>query len=184
MANIKGFALRGLLRYLKETKPGFTRTVLDQLPADVKPVFDRQIVASNMYPYRAFGQLLREIDRAVGRGDLRKCEEIGDFAARQDISGMFKIMLSVLSPKTTLERSNLFWTKYCDTGKLTLVSSDPKNSVMRLENFPEIDEAHCYLMNGWVGRFATMTGGKDVTVRHNACVHRGDKYCEWSGTWM
>jgi hypothetical protein len=184
MANIKGFGIRGLLRYVKETKPGTTPELLSKLPADVKPLFDRPIVSSNMYPYRAFSELLRVIDRQIGHGDLRRCEDVGDFAARQDISGMFKIMLSVLSPKTTLERSNLFWTKYCDTGKLTLVSADPKNSVMRLEGFPGMDEAHCYLMNGWIARFATMTGGKGVTVRHTACVNHGGAYCEWAGNWL
>jgi hypothetical protein len=184
MANIKGFGIRGLLRFIKETRPGRTKEFVSKLPEDIRPLFDRPIVTSNMYPYRAFSELLRVIDRELGRGDLKKCEEIGDFAARQDITGMFKIMLSVLTPKTTLERANLFWSKYCDTGRLTMVSSDPKHSVLRMENFPEMDEAHCYLMNGWIGRFATMTGGKGVTVKHNVCVNRGGEYCEWSGSWL
>lgn len=184
MAKIKGFAVRGLLRYLKETRPGLTRQVIDRLPEEVKANFARPIVASNMYPYETFSALLRQIDQQLGRGDLRLCEDVGDFAARQDITGMFKMMLAVLSPKTTLERANLFWQKYCDSGKLILVSSDPHHSVLRLEGFPGMDEAHCYLMNGWIARFATMTGGKGVTVNHNVCVNRGGDYCEWSGSWL
>jgi predicted hydrocarbon binding protein len=183
MAKIKGFAIRGLFRYLKENAPGRTAEIVKTLPPESAAVLERPVIASSMYPYRVFADLLRSIDRHLGRGDLKLCQTVGDYAAQQDISGMFKVMLSVFSPKTTLERSNLFWSKYCDTGKLSVVKADPKDALMRMEDFPDIDEAHCYLMSGWIRRFATMTGGKNVVVKHDRCVHHGAPQCEWHGEW-
>jgi hypothetical protein len=184
MARIKGFAIRGLFRYLKERRPGITQEVVETLSPATRSVLERPIITSNMYPYETFTDLLRGIDAKLGRGDLKLCREIGDAAARQDMSGVFKVMLAVLSPRTTLQRSNLFWSKYCDTGSLVVVSDDPDDTRIRLEGFTGIDEAHCQLMVGWIGRFAMMTGGKDVVVEHSACVHHGATACEWSGRWL
>lgn len=183
MAKIKGFAIRGLFRYLKERHPGSIPTVISDLPSETQKDLERPVISSNMYRYEIFGQLLRAIDKRFGKGDLMLCRDIGDFAAQQDISGMFKMMLSVFSPKTTLERANLVWQKYCDTGKLVVVSSDPNGTVMRMEAFPGIDEAHCNLMVGWINRFAVLTGGKNVAVKQTSCVHHGAPHCEWTGTW-
>lgn len=183
MAKIKGFAILGLFRYLKENRPGSAPAIVRELPPMTVQVLERPILASSMYAYEVFGELLRGIDRHLGHGDLKRCVEIGDFAARQDISGMFKVMLSVFNPETTLARSNLFWSKYCDSGRLSAPSPDPLHTVLRLEGFPDINEAHCFLMVGWIRRFATMTGGKDVDVKKSACVHHGAPYCEWTGRW-
>lgn len=183
MPNIKGFAIRGLLRYLKENRAGAAAGIIAKLSPQAQKVFERPIVASNMYPYEAFAELLRGIDQEMGRGDLKKCEEIGDFAARQDINGMFKMMMSVFSPKTIVERSNLFWAKYCDTGTMVAVSSDAHNSVMQLRDFPQMNEAHCMLMMGWIRRWALMTKAKTVTVRHSVCVNKGGPFCQWDGHW-
>ena len=183
MPKIKGFAIRGLLRYLKEHRPGVTPQVLARLTPEAREAFDRPIVSSNMYPYRSFAELLREVDREVGIGDLSQCEDVGDFAARQDINGVFKMMISVFSPKTIVERSGIFWSRYSDTGKMVGLRSESNDTALVLEGFPEIDEAHCYLMKGWIRRWALMTNAKTVTVAHTVCVHRGGKVCQWEGGW-
>jgi hypothetical protein len=183
MARIKGFAIRGLFRYLKENSPGRAAAVVATLSPETQKVLERPIVSSNMYPYPVFGELLRAIDRDLGRGDLKRCELIGEFAAEQDINGMFKIMMSVFSPKTLLDRANIFWSKYCDTGKLHAVDSDPRHSVLRLDSFPDIDEAHCFLMTGWERRFAAMANARNVNVKHTVCVHHGGSHCQWDGSW-
>lgn len=183
MAKIKGFAIRGLLRYLKEKKPGVTQDVLARLSPEARASFDQPIVSSGMYPYRSFAELLREIDREVGSGDLTQCEDVGDFAARQDINGIFKMMISVFSPKTIVERSGIFWSRYSDTGQMVGVRSDSSDTVLVLRDFPEIDEAHCYLMNGWIRRWALMTKATTVTVQHTVCVHHGGDLCQWEGGW-
>lgn len=183
MARIKGFAIRGLLRYLKEVKPGAAPELISRLSPEAQAAFESPIVPSGMYPYRAFAELLREIDRATGTGDLSRCEDIGDFAARQDINGVFKMMVSVFSPKTIAERSGIFWSRYCDTGQMEGVKSESDDTVLVLRNFPEMDVAHCRLMNGWIRRWALMTKAKTVTVEHTMCVSRGAKECRWEGSW-
>ena len=48
---------------------------------------------------------------------------------------------------------------------------------------PGILREHCFLMTGWIRRFAIMTGGTDVVVKKDSCVHHVAPFCEWSGRW-
>src|SRR5688572_16427862 len=107
MANIKGFAVRGLLKYASEKKPGSVPDIINALPPDLAAPFAQMIVPASMYPYAMFTALVRAIDKSLGRGDLSLCEDIGEFAARQDIENMFKVMSRVVDAKTIYERAQI-----------------------------------------------------------------------------
>jgi len=183
MANFKGFAIRGLLRFVKDKHPGTIDEVLAALPPEIRKHFDHPVGASKLYPYEVFTVLLREIDRRFGRGDLRYCREVGDYAGQQDITGIFKMLLSVLTTDTLLRRSQIFWGKYSDTGEMTHVPCEELKFAVRLTGFPEIDEAHCYLLNGWMTRLGLVSKARSVDIKHTVCVHHGGQYCQWDGTW-
>ncbi|MGA7616091.1 MAG: hypothetical protein WBX15_13025 [Thermoanaerobaculia bacterium] len=183
MPSIKGFAVRGLLRYLKATRPEAKERVITALPEPSRLAFDRPIVLSDWYDYRVFADLLREIDREIGNGDLRLCRDVGDFAARQDITGIFKMMLGILNPDTLLKRSTIFWSKYSDTGSFHHVPSGEYRYAVRLEDFPDMDEAHCWLMIGWMTRLGLISRARTVDMRHTECVSHGGKFCQWEGSW-
>jgi hypothetical protein len=69
MARVKGFALRGLLKSVKESG-GSIPAVLATLPDAERAIFARPIVTSEWYPYAVFVDLVRAIDRIQGKGDL------------------------------------------------------------------------------------------------------------------
>jgi hypothetical protein len=71
MARIEGFALRGLLKAVKESG-GSIAAVLAALPEAERASFARPIVASEWYPYAAF--------HCVHRGDAA-CEFEGSWQA-------------------------------------------------------------------------------------------------------
>lgn len=183
MANIKGFAIRGLLKYSKEQEPGVIPSLIAELPSDLQSCFERPILVSQWYPYEAFSSLLRAIDRRYGQGDLRHGVTVGEFAAAHDISGVFKFALNVFNPQVLLGRANIVWSRYCDTGKLVPTIAEPKQFGQRLEGFPGIDEAHCQVLIGFIRKFGELIEAKDARVEHTACVHRGNAWCEWQGTW-
>ncbi|HVT04364.1 MAG TPA: hypothetical protein VHL58_13430 [Thermoanaerobaculia bacterium] len=182
MAQIKGFAIRGLLKYGKTRRPGSIPGLLAVLSPSLQPSFQKPISSSQWYPYEAFSELLRAVDRQLGKGDFSLCPPIGEFAAEQDINGIFKVLMGMLNPKTMLDRSNVFWAKYCDTGKFSAVTSGSQQFVLRLDGF-RMDQAHCQLIIGFMRRWALIARASDVEVSHTLCVHRGDEHCQWEGNW-
>ncbi len=78
MANVKGFAIRGLLKYIKNARgSGSIAEILAQLPEEDRKHFAQPINASLWYPYSLFIHLLRAIDAKLGDGDLALCRHIG-----------------------------------------------------------------------------------------------------------
>jgi hypothetical protein len=65
--------------------------------------------------------------------------DLGHAAAVRDQGGLFRIISAVASPKFLIERDGMFWSKYCDTGRLVLHASKERFFSGRLEDFAEID---------------------------------------------
>lgn len=182
MARIKGFALRGLLKSVKDSG-GSIPAVLALVPDADRVTFGRPIVASEWYPYAAFVGLVRAVDRVQGKGDLLHARELGRAAAVRDLGGTFRIISAVTSPKFLIERGHMFWSKYCDAGRLSLTASGERFFSGRLEDFPEIDRAHCLLIEGWLEGLGHALGAVGMASREVRCVHRGDPMCEFEGSW-
>ena len=182
MARIKGFAIRGLLKSVKESGASIP-AVLAALRDAERASFDRPIVSSEWYPYAAFVGLVRAIDRIQGKGDLLHARELGRAAAARDLGGTFRIISAVASPRFLIERGHMFWTKYCDTGRLVLQASKERFFSGRLEDFAEIDSAHCLLIEGWLEGLGQALGAVGMASRQVRCVHRGDAACEFEGSW-
>jgi hypothetical protein len=182
MASIKGFAIRGLLKSIKESG-GSIPTVIAALPEAERATFGRPIVVSAWYPYAAFVGLVRAIDRMQGKGDLAYARELGLAAAARDLGGTFRIISAMASPRFLVERGHMFWGKYCDTGSLRLKMRDERLFDARLEGFPDIDLAHCLLIEGWLEGLGHALGAVGMASRQTRCVHRGDPACEFEGSW-
>lgn len=183
MARVKGFALRGLLKSVKQSG-GSIPAVLAALPDAERAIFARPIITSEWYPYAAFVGLVRAIDRIHGRGDLAFARELGRGAAARDLGTTFRIMSAIASTRFLLERGHMFWSKYCDTGRLVLDASHALSFRARLEGFPDIDAAHCLLIEGWLEGLGEALGAIGMTSRQVCCVHRGDAACEFEGRWQ
>ncbi len=69
MAKIRGFAIRGALKFIKHRQyAGGIREILAQLSDDTAPIFENKIAYAAWYPYSAYDELLSLIDANVGDG--------------------------------------------------------------------------------------------------------------------
>lgn len=184
MAKIKGTAIRGALKFVKESdSPHEIPDVLEKLPDSVAPVYEQRILAADWYPYEAYAELLRVLDEKIGRGDLSLMPELGRFGAQRDIRGVLKIIATFSSVEKLIARGDWFWNRYCDTGDSVVLESDSGRAVMALKDFPGIAIQHCHLLTGWLEGLSSAVGGKAVRVVKTRCVHRGDPWCQWDARW-
>lgn len=182
MANVKGFAIRGLLKYIKNARgSGSIAEILTQLPEEDRKHFVQPINASLWYPYSVFIHLLRAIDAKLGDGDFALCRHIGYVTAERDVQGIFKIIAAISSFRSVVGRSAGFWNRYYDSGRYEVVDASETHATVRIHDFPDVDPAHCILMEGWFESTARLSGEKNFRVRHTQCVRRGAQYCEFTG---
>jgi hypothetical protein len=184
MAQIKGTALRGLLKHAKEGgHPGGIAGLLDELPPAAREVFDRRILASGWYPYLAYAELLNALTaRASDRGAF--LHQLGRQLAKQDAGTTFKVVALFASVETMLQRSSLFWTRHCDTGTFETIDVQKGSGAGVLRDFPDVSPLHCTLLGGWIESMAETAGASKATTEKVRCVHRGDAWCEYRGSWV
>ena len=184
MAQIKGFVIRGLLKYVKQSgHPGGIPGILDKLPEALRPTFKLKILNGSWYPYDAYAGLLEVVDREIGDGELSIMPEIGRFAARQEAGSIWKLVTYFSSVETLLQRSTLFWPRYCDQGIFETRDVQEGRGTGILRDFPGVSRGHCHLLCGWVDQMARNAGAKTVETVKTQCIHRGDEWCQYEGGW-
>ena len=182
--HIKGFAIRGLLRYVKESDyPGGIPVLLEHLEPGAAPFFSTKILSSRWYPYEAFIGLLRTIDAELGRGDHGLMPEIGEASGRQDAGTIFRVVAAFSSVEAIVRRSDSFWQRYCDRGRFEIVDAEKGRLLLALDGFPEVARIHCALIAGWIRGIGLSVGARQPVVEQVRCVHEGDARCEFAGTW-
>jgi hypothetical protein len=181
--SVKGFALRGLLRSIKDN--GWSiGDVIAALPEAEKPAFAKPVIVSNWYPYSAFVALVRTLEARHGEGpDFALSRKLGLQSAARDLGTTFRIISAMASVDFLLKRGQVFWGQYCDRGRMVLEAPRPLSFLARMEGFPEIDPAHCRLIEGWLEGLGDALGAVGMTCRQARCVHRGDPACEYLGEW-
>ena len=182
-ASVKGFALRGLLRSVKDAGWSIPE-VIAVVPESERRAFARPVVSSAWYPYAAFIALVRAVEKLHGRGtDFALSRELGRRSAARDLGGTFRIISAMASVEFLLKRAQIFWSQYCDRGRLVMETPARNTFAARLEEFPDIDPVHCRLIEGWFHGMGEALGAVGMSCRHTRCLRRGDPACEYDGAW-
>jgi hypothetical protein len=184
MTQVKGTLLRGALKFIKHRQhPGGIPAVLAGVGPAAAPTFSRPLAAGDWYPYVAYRELLVAIEREVGRGDAEIMPALGRFAARHDLSGVFKIISVMASVPRILQSSSVFWSRYCDTGKFEVSELEATSGTGRIVDFPNMSAEHERSLQGWIEGIGLAAGAKTAEVRLVRSVHRGDPFTEYHMRW-
>lgn len=181
--SVKGFALRGLLRSVKDNGWSIP-AVIAALPEAEKAAFAKPVIVSAWYPYPAFVALVHAVEKLHGEGrDFALCRRLGRQSAARDLGTTFRIISAIASVDFLLKRGQVFWGQYCDRGRIVLEAPSGLSFVARMEGFGEIDAGHCRLIEGWLEGLGDALGAVEMTCRQTRCVRRGDPLCEFLGEW-
>jgi hypothetical protein len=186
MARVRGMAFLGIARYLKHHHGD---DVLARIVADAPPVtrntFARKIDGLSLQPYEAWIGLLRSADRLLGSGDLELCKTIGDLSARYDLDTIFKGYKLRPSAETMIRACTPIWSMYNDdAGAMEALDTRPERTVLCITGFPEMDPAHCKLMEGWMIAAMDVVGARVLPgARETECAAQGGRFHEFSCRW-
>lgn len=182
----RGRAYLGPLRHLRERYgDAAVARVREEAGPALSAVLEQRIRQASWYPYAPYVELIRIIDRVHGDGDLAYCRELGDWAGQLDLGSMFRIYATLADPERLISASRLVWPQYYkNAGKMRAVSTHPSDTRLRISEFPEMDPAHCKLMEGWMIATMAQIGCRvNPGAKETACTSRGDAHHEFWCTW-
>lgn len=183
MAQVKGVAILGLIKFIKGTMKDTLPRIIKALPPETKKYLDQHIMFAQWYPYSVYTDLIKTVDRVDGKGDLSSCIELGRLAAKNDLASVYKVFANYSDPKMLLTSSMNMWTSYYDSGKLDVDISSvdvvkDAEMVLTIKDFPDIDIAHVKNVQGWMEEFLNMYKLKNITSHITKCQCHGDPMTE------
>jgi len=187
MAEVSGRALLGLVKFIKEQGgTAVLRDILNEAAPEARKVFDKSILVLSWYPYSVYVYLLRAIDRRMGSGDLSWCWKLGENAASLDIRSFLRTYDQKGGQKDLIQSCTMVWSSYYkNAGRMEATSAEPENTVLRITDFPEMDPAHCRLMEGWMNEVIKLIGTKVINkVTEVNCMSQGGPYHEFKCSWV
>ena len=184
MAQIKGMAILGTLRFVKETAG---EEHIEELMSFLSPVaqatYARPILAGTWYPYEAYASLLDVVAERLGGGRPDFPATLGRFAAQRDVGTIFKIVATLLSASRTLQAAGRLWSRYCDTGRFVMTSIESERAEGHIDGFPEITTVHEQLLTGWIAGMGLAAGARDPHVELVSSVHDGARVSAYTMRW-
>lgn len=179
---IKGFAIRGLLKYAKERTPGGIPALLGSLDPYDRDLFAQSILTTSWYPYRTLTALIEAL-MSAGGSSAEGMHEVGEYSGKQDAGTIFRIVMTLSSVKRVIGACPRFWKRYCSAGDFEILQIEDGRVEVALVGFPNIHQGHCNMAAGWMKGLGETAGAKNAVVRQTRCIHRGAPRCEYVATW-
>jgi hypothetical protein len=181
-----GRAFLGLIRHVRDQKgTDPLRAVLAESPDATRVVFARPIRLMEWHPYDSFIGFLRAADRVLGRGDLAFCRDLGAVAGRRDLGTILRVFAALSSAERLIRSCGKVWGDYYrNAGRMEAVSWTPEDTRVRIYDFPQMDAAHCRLMEGWmISTMETIGFRVSRDAHERTCTTRGGAHHEFVCTW-
>ncbi len=177
---VMGSHLLGLLKYTGEKLGAEGReNLLKSLDDEDRAVFFKSahsseakiISLTEWYPYKTFKNFLNAIIREVGNGDVNLSREIGYWGAERDLDpkkGLFKFYTKDAykgDPRVLYRSTPVVWEQTYNKGKIEAETVEKgKEAILKLTGFPEITEACCLLIAGWIERAPQIISGFELKI--------------------
>ncbi len=184
MPNLKGTGWRSVQDYfLQQAGPAGIAKVMEALDPQDREIFARPILPISWIDYGAYFRYLLAADRILGRGDLEMIRAASRHAARYDLHGIYKIFISLTSPKFVIQNSARLWRQYYDAGEVTVEWRGEKSGALYLAQFADMPLHHENNHQAYMEECLRLSSCKEVRGSHPQCLARRDARCAFEFSW-
>jgi hypothetical protein len=88
---------------------------------DYSELFERKILPVSWVDYGSYFNYLKALDKTIGQGDLNLIKEIASITSEKNFKGLYKLFMSLLSPKAILKKIPNIWKIQHDQGTCSLI---------------------------------------------------------------
>ena len=183
---IKGTGWHSVKKFIKESySTAEVETLRSALDEDLRGFFDsKTILAISWVEYTMYMRFLLKADKVLGNGDFEVIKQANYYAARHDINGVYKIVVSLLSPKTAISAFSRLMIRYHDRGKLTIKNLESDRATIVLEDASDIPRHHDIDQGAYIEEVLRMAGASNIRWSHPKCMAKGDDCCLGEISWI
>ena len=167
MMEVKGEALISVPIFIikKFGKSGFEKW-LQTLTPYAKSIYESPIDKQKWYPLKkSLTVPTTEMCMLFFNKSYRGAWECGRYSAEYGLKGIYKVLVKLSSPQILIRKAGPILLNYYRPSSLVVADSGPKNVIVHITEFPEMDKVIENRIGGWMERALEICGSKNVSVR-------------------
>lgn len=166
MAKFKGTGIVYVKSLVRSTSNEQQNVFLSMLNSDERKEYET-VLAISWISIDAAAKILKAAADVLYPGDRAGLRAIGYKMALNDLSGIYKILMPVLSVEMALSQSGKLWKQYHDEGRAWTDKINEKKYVYNVADYPNLPEHFREMLAGYVKGVMERIGEKDVQVERN-----------------
>jgi hypothetical protein len=166
MGNFKGTGIVYVKSLVRSTSAEKEKALLSMLNSDERKAYETVLAVSRI-SIDAASNILKAAADVLYPGDPSGLRTIGYKMAHNDLSGIYKILLPILSVEMAMNQSGKLWSQYHDEGRAWADKINEKTHVFNVADYPNLPEYFREMLAGYVKGVIERTGEKDVQVQRN-----------------
>lgn len=181
---IKGLILQARKEFVVDNfgEKSWERVLAALLPEDRERIED-MILTAKWYPFELGERLDKAIVDLFGGGDPKVFEEIGAKSAKRSLVKVHKSFLTPGDPQAFLDKTDVIYRFYYDTGRREYERTGPDSGVMTTYDAKTFSVPDCLTVVGWYREALKMCGARSVEVVEEECRARGGSHCRYRLKW-
>ena len=180
---VKGAAIVPMEKFITENFGEESYALwFDSLSQEAKEVYKA--------PFSAFWYPMKEIlidptekiCEILYEGNIKGAWECGRFSAQHALKGIYKIFIKFGSPGFLLSKASTILPQYYKPSDIKILNSEKNSATMQMM-FEESYNVLEYRIGGWIEAALEISGCKNVSVKINSSLAKGDEATEYSASW-
>lgn len=159
----KGMALVVVRQWVRAADPDAERRLLEALTAEEQRIY-ASLVATAWVPVEFATSFYVAAAPLLHPKAPRPLLQIGRDLARENLRGVFRFVLRIVSQQMLMEKTASMWRTYHDRGRATVVAEGPCKLRFEVTDYPGLPERMRETIAGWIAQAIELTGVDNVRV--------------------
>lgn len=181
---IRGSVLKARLAFVEQIGGrGALEKVLAALPEGDRVQLSGFVSSTGWFPLNMGARLDEAIVRALGKGDPKYFERLGEASAEKNLGGPHREFLVAGDPQAFMAKASVIYSFYYQGGSRSYEPTSPTGGVMVTRDAPHFSAPDCLTVVGWYRKALQMCGAHSVRVTEEECRAKGGRVCLYRVAW-
>ncbi len=184
MMKIKGTAVRVVPKYIKEKYPELYDKWLESLPPESKEIFASKIYPSHWFPVSsAAAAPIATLAGLLKRNAEDLAFEIGRFSADDALKGVYRIFVTITSPKFLIKRASSIVSTYYDPADMQVLDVKDREVVLKFGKLEADSLLVFHRVQGWVYQLVLITQKSEPQIMMDLINQDQAFYAKFTVKW-
>lgn len=146
-------------------------------PEARQAIYETTLVPTDWLDVKHVTENLIVYDNLFGKSDGLAAQELVRELAAAQITGVYRLLFALTSPRLLIEKSARLWSRYYDRGESVGTMLTANSASQRITGCPDMPKHHEWMILPFTEIALGHTGAKDVVSAHTLCVADGADAC-------